>query len=124
MTSMAGPETLTTPTKELTVPPTIAEHEALLVELAKSKTAEAVARQEADEAQQKLEAFRKAWGTDPGETPALQSPGTNPMAAVGMFGRLTGQTVTMSSTDTVAKPVVASPSGSSTGGGGFWGWRR
>ncbi|KAI6785162.1 Protein of unknown functionlike protein [Emericellopsis cladophorae] len=124
MTSTAGPATPTAPAAELTVPPTVAEHEALLTELAISKTAEAVARQEADEAQQKLEAFRKACGVAPGEIPALPSPGINPMTAAGMFGRLTGQTAMTPPADTAARPLVGSPSGSSTSGGGFWGWRR
>lgn len=116
------PTTPTTPTKELAVPPAN-EYEAVLVELAQRKTAEAIAKQEAEEAKQKLEAFRKAYGLASGDTPPpAATTGSAAMTAMGMFGRLTGQgSVTTSETN--SKPVTSTPSGSSTSGG-FWGWRR
>ncbi|KAK8105955.1 GTPase-activating protein GYP5 [Apiospora kogelbergensis] len=49
-----------TQTEPIGQPPS--EHEALLLELVQAKTAEAVARQEADEHKQKLESFKKAYG--------------------------------------------------------------
>ncbi len=47
----------------------VGEQEALLRNSAQSKTAEAVAKQEAEEARQKLENLRKAFGLAPGDIP-------------------------------------------------------
>ena len=117
------PNTPTTPTRELTVPPSN-EYEAVLVELALHKTAEAVAKQEAEEAKQKLETFRKAYGLPPGDTPpAATSPGSAAMTAMGVFGRLTGQGSATVSESNTSKPLTPTPNGSSASGG-FWGWRR
>lgn len=123
MSSLATPGTPASPNKELTIPPAN-EQEALLIELAQCKTAEAVARQEAEEAKQKLEAFRKAYGIAPGDSPPpVQTPGTAAaMTAMDLFGRLTGQATTPAATETPSKHA-ATPSAASTGGG-FWGWRR
>ncbi|KAK6828644.1 hypothetical protein PG987_011985 [Apiospora arundinis] len=66
------------------------EHDALLLELVQAKTAEAVARQEADENKQKLESFKKAYGIPAGETPPATTASAAATAAMGMFGRLTG----------------------------------
>ncbi|KAM0259245.1 hypothetical protein ACHAQJ_003450 [Trichoderma viride] len=72
----------------------------LLLELAKAKTAQAIAKQEAEEAKQKLEALKKMYGLPQGETPnAPLSPGS-----------------------TNIKPVQHAAT--SPGAGGFWGWRR
>lgn len=122
MASFARPTTPTTPTKELMVPP-VHEHDALLVELAQSKTAEAVARQEAEEAKQKLEAFRKAYGVAPGDTPPPSTPASAGLTAMGVFGRLTGQAPAATTDNSNNKPA-ATLSGSSSTSGGFWGWRR
>ncbi|KAK0704260.1 rab-GTPase-TBC domain-containing protein [Apiosordaria backusii] len=117
-------------------PPPIptSESDALLLELAAAKTAEAVAKQEAEEAKQKLEQLRKAFGLAPGETPpALQrshstADGGGPAAtAMGMFGRLTGTTGPTSGPTVVESPQKAATAPAATnasGGGGFWGWRR
>ena len=122
MTSLAMPPTPVSPNNELTVPPAN-EQEALLIELAQCKTAEAVAKQEAEEAKQKLEAFRKAYGIAPGDTPPpVQTPGTAAMTAMGMFGRLTGQATTPAAVET-PRTHAATPSTASTKGG-FWGWGR
>lgn len=99
------------------------EHDNLLLELVQAKTAEATAKQEAEEAKQKLEALRKACGLAPGDSPAATSTaGSNPTTAMGVFGRLTGHGPTPS-TDQTAKPTVPT-SGTSPASGGFWGWRR
>jgi len=129
--SSSGP--LTQPTSE---------HDALLLELVQAKTAEAVAKQEAEEAKQKLENLRKAFGLAPGETPGLYHNGTPAAvggggvsgaasAAMGMFGRLTGaegnhtKAASVSGASTTATPSGAGNSTNSTAsGGGFWGWRR
>ncbi|KAK7956842.1 TBC domain-containing protein [Apiospora aurea] len=107
------------------------EHDALLLELVQAKTAEAVARQEADEYKQKLESFKKAYGIAPGETPGAASAAAT--AAMGMFGRLTGAVPegNGSGTKSAASTPPAAAASSTTaqpaangGGGGFWGWRR
>ena len=99
------------------------EHEALLLELVQAKTAEATARQEAEEAKQKLEALRKATGLAPGDSPSAASVA---VGAMGMFGRLTGQGPAAAPTPTPepAGKLTASASINSAAGGGFWGWRR
>ncbi|POR39485.1 EVI5-like protein [Tolypocladium paradoxum] len=99
------------------------EHDNLLLDLVQAKTAEATAKQEAEEAKQKLEALRKACGLAPGDSPAATSTaGSNPTTAMAVFGRLTGHG-SAPSTDQTARPTVPT-SGTSPAGGGFWGWRR
>ncbi|KND92877.1 EVI5-like protein [Tolypocladium ophioglossoides CBS 100239] len=99
------------------------EHDNLLLELVQAKTAEATAKQEAEEAKQKLEALRKACGLGPGDSPAAASTaGSNPTTAMGVFGRLTGHG-SAPSTDQTAKPTVPTL-GTPPASGGFWGWRR
>ncbi|KAL7796519.1 rab-GTPase-TBC domain-containing protein [Trichoderma ceciliae] len=72
----------------------------LLLELAQAKTAQAIAKQEAEEAKQKLEALKKACGLVPGDSPNTPlSPGSNAR---------------------VAQPAATT----SPGTGSFWGWRR
>lgn len=116
------------------------EHDAILMELAQAKTAEAIARQEAEEAKQKLETLRKALGLAPGETPpanntvaatAATGASAAASAAMGMIGRLTGSTSPPASEAAVkASPVKApapTPAAAASGtaaAGGFWGWRR
>lgn len=99
------------------------EHEALLLELVQAKTAEAMAKQEAEEAKQKLEALRKTHGIGPtGDAAAAGS--SVAAGAIGVFGRLTGHTPS-ASTDAGSKiPTSASATVGSAAGGGFWGWRR
>jgi hypothetical protein len=126
----------------LTVP--LNETDALLLELVQAKTAEAVARQELEEAKQKLEQLRKAFGLAPGETPPpLPQPPAQAMqgaasAAMGMFGRLTGSSTTPVVSESpnvkVSTPLVGGNNNHNGGGGGggsntasnggFWGWRR
>ena len=113
-----------------------AEQDALVLELVQAKTAEAVARQEADEYKQKLEQLRKAVGLAPGENP----PGGAAAGAKGVLGRLTNSLTEASSgtgggAKSAATPASAAATSapaattststaSSGGGGGFWGWRR
>lgn len=129
----------------LTAPP-ISEHEAILLELVQAKTAEAIARQEAEEVRQKLEGLRKAFGLAPGETPptavhssvaaahggtvasaAASQASAAASAAMGMFGRLTASVAESTGSaarrdTTPAAPASAPATG--TASGGFWGWRR
>ena len=123
--SIVLPSTPTSPGIELQAPP-VNENEALLIELAQVKTAEAVARQEAEEAKQKLETLRRSHGIVIGEsTPSTTASGNPAMAAFGMLGRLTGQgqgTAGSTESSPASKPA-ATTSGSSTVGG-FWGWRK
>ncbi|KAK2606086.1 hypothetical protein QQS21_003481 [Conoideocrella luteorostrata] len=97
------------------------EHEALLLELVQAKTAEATAKQEAEEAKQKLEALRKAHGLPPSESHgSVTAP--NSLGAMAVFGRLTGQATTPPVDHNVKS--TATTSGTSPNSGGFWGWRR
>ncbi|KAK7981890.1 hypothetical protein PG988_004128 [Apiospora saccharicola] len=115
-----------------TEPPTGPQHQhdndALLMELVQAKTAEAVARQEADEYKQKLESFKKAYGIGPTETPGATS--TAATAATGMFGRLTGAAAdgsgpgTKSAASTPPAAAASTSAAQPANGGGFWGWRR
>ncbi|KFA60229.1 hypothetical protein S40285_07736 [Stachybotrys chlorohalonatus IBT 40285] len=83
------------------------ENEALLLELVQAKTAEAMAKQEAEEAKQKLEALRKATSTMMGNGQGAATAGMalNPTGEVG------------------SRPTLSSANSASSGGG-FWGWRR
>ncbi|KAL7916151.1 rab-GTPase-TBC domain-containing protein [Trichoderma velutinum] len=73
----------------------------LLLDLVQAKTAQAIAKQEAEEAKQKLEALKKAYGL----------PNDSPNAPI----------VPGSVTVKVAQPAATT---TSPGTGGFWGWRR
>ncbi|KAK3390216.1 rab-GTPase-TBC domain-containing protein [Podospora didyma] len=117
-------------------PVPVNEYDALLLDLAQAKTGEAVAKQEAEEAKQKLEMLRRAFGLGPGETsPPISNNGagatgangasTAASAAMGMFGRLTGSAAASSTTETPSKAPTPTPAGATpASGGGFWGWRR
>lgn len=94
------------------------EHEALLLELVQAKTAEATAKQEAEEAKQKLEALRKSHGLPSSESQTFLPASTS----LGVFGRLTGQATTPPAENNPKPGVV--PTGTSPNTGGFWGWRR
>lgn len=103
------------------------ENDALLLELVQSKTAEAIAKQEAEEAKQKLESFRKAMGLAAGETPP-----TNSNAATTAMGML-NRAFTSSSAEGLTKSGQANPTSAPAATGstpaasgytGFFGWRR
>lgn len=117
----SGATPLTAPTNET---------DALLLDLVQAKTSEAVARQELEEAKQKLEQLRKAFGLAPGETPPIMqggnaAPSTAASGAMGMFGRLTGSTtVPVVSEPAPAKAATPPAANNNTSSGGFWGWRR
>jgi predicted nuclease with TOPRIM domain len=112
------------------------DQEALLLELVQAKTAEAMASQEAEEAKQRLESFRKAYGLAPGENPpptaaqaasaaasqAAQTAGAAAQAAMGMLGRFTATVNENANKAPAASQAPATQSGAN--GGGFWGWRR
>ncbi|KAG5992870.1 hypothetical protein E4U43_003638 [Claviceps pusilla] len=102
------------------------DHEALLSELVQAKTAEAIAKQEAEEAKQKLEAFRKAYGMSSAE-PHGTATSPTALGAMAVFGRLTGQSATTTTPpiEQAAKsPTTTTNNGVSPSAGGFWGWRR
>lgn len=110
--------------------PSPPENEALLLELVQAKTAEAMAKQEAEEARQKLESLRKTYSLSHGDgslTPTQQATGTSPSSgAMGVFGLLTGHGTGhgTSTTGESTTKATASAAGSPNPGGGFWGWRR
>jgi len=114
----------------------ISEHDALLLELVQAKTAEAIARQEAEEAKQSL---RKALGLGPGDpgangtvaAAAASQASAAASAALGMFNRLTSSAATAPGTavdvgQVASRPAPAAAVSAPTtaAGGGFWGWRR
>ncbi|KAK7756855.1 hypothetical protein SLS62_001300 [Diatrype stigma] len=106
------------------VMPTTPDPDSLVLELVQAKTAEAVARQEADEYKQKLEHLRKAVGLAPGEMPPSSSSG----AGIGVLGRLTSSITEVGSggakTTNPGPTSAPAATSSSAPGGGFWGWRR
>lgn len=103
--------------------------DSLLRELVQAKTAEAVARQEAEEYRGRLEALRRAYGLGPsgaageggGVQPApgivVSAAGAGAAAVGGIFGKLTGE-------GGGAGAGATTNGGGGGGGGGFWGWRR
>ncbi|RWA14696.1 hypothetical protein EKO27_g466 [Xylaria grammica] len=91
------------------------DYDSLVADLVQAKTAEAVARQEADEYKQKLESLRKACGLAPGE-PAS---GASTPGMMGLFAL--SRTETSSSVKSAPAPTSTT---ANTGSGGFWGWRR
>lgn len=109
-------------------PPAPNEHEALLLELVQAKTAEAVARQEADEAKQKLEQLRKSLGLTPDNSSAsLATPGQP--GVMGMLRSFTSPAAELAAA--AAKPAApakaatpATPAPAPATGGGFWGWGK
>ncbi|KAI1437966.1 rab-GTPase-TBC domain-containing protein [Xylaria sp. CBS 124048] len=92
------------------------EFDSLVADLIKAKTAEAVARQEADEYKQKLESLRKSYGLAPSD--AQGASGT------GMAGLFALSRTETSSSVKSAPPIGTSVSSSNSSAGGFWGWRR
>ncbi|KAJ2902598.1 hypothetical protein MKZ38_000359 [Zalerion maritima] len=119
-------------TSNITVAPVSApanEHEALLMELVQAKTAEAIAKQEAEEARAKLDQLRKQFGLSfhgDGSAAAPSTAQNAASAALGVFGRLTGATPAAEAPKPAPAPVApkSAPATNSGGGGGFWGWRR
>ncbi|KAM5348252.1 hypothetical protein ACJ41O_008076 [Fusarium nematophilum] len=104
--------------------PSQSDHEALLLELVQAKTAEAMAKQEAEEARQKLEALRRSRGIGHGESSHGAS--ASQSGPMGMFGLLTGHGAghgASSANETASKPAPTA-TGPQASGGGFWGWRR
>ncbi|KAM0245609.1 hypothetical protein ACHAP5_005259 [Fusarium lateritium] len=100
--------------------PSQSEHEALLAELVQAKTAEAVAKQEAEEARQKLESMRKSHGLS--RSVSGHSASASQSGPGGMFGLLSGHGAPAVA-DASTKP--ASPNTGSPGSAAsFWGWRR
>lgn len=122
-TSAPNPAPATSPQK----PPPSDENEALLLELVEAKTAQAIARQEADEAKQKLEQLRKQMGLPSGDQPAAAQPAASVM---GMFRSFSSPAAEPNpAAAKPAAPVTASPAPAAapapaSGGGGFWGWGR
>lgn len=105
------------PTSEPQAPPPASEHEALLLELIQAKTAEAVARQEADEAKQKLEQLRKSLGLPPDHASGLQIPGQT-----GKMGML--RSFTSPAAEQAAAAAAQNAPTSAPAAGGFWGWGK
>lgn len=121
------------PTSVPQAPTPTSENDALLLELVQAKTAEAVAKQEAEEAKQKLEQLRKAVGLTAEHAHPPLSPGHPQPGVMGMLRSFTSPAAeTAAAAAAAAKatapatptPALASATPPSGGGGGFWGWRR
>ncbi|KAL3421080.1 GTPase activating protein (TBC domain-containing protein) [Phlyctema vagabunda] len=109
--------------------------DALVLELVQAKTAEAVARQEAEEFKQKLEAMRKMLGVSNSDSlsaglghRASPSQPVVPLERSGTFaGYLTGKTtprVEVREATPVPAPVTPAPAPAATGGGFWAGWGK
>lgn len=97
------------------------ENEDLLIELAQAKTAEAMAKQEAEEAKQKLEALRKVMQV--GSTvDAFSAAAATATGSLVKLGRAATQGA-LGMGETMNKPAGSTPP-ATTNGGSFWGWRR
>ncbi|KAF4342937.1 Rab6 GTPase activating GAP [Fusarium beomiforme] len=100
--------------------PSQSEHEALLAELVQAKTAEAVAKQEAEEARQKLESIRKSHGLS--RSVSAHAPSASQSGPGGVFSLLIGHGA--AATNEIAMKPASTNAGSPGSGGSFWGWRR
>ncbi|KOS18267.1 EVI5-like protein [Escovopsis weberi] len=109
-----------TPTPAEEEAPPISEHDTLLLELVQAKTAEAVAKQDAEESRQKLEALRKACGITAGDSPSTSTSAGSGGGGMGVFGRFTGG----GSSNDKSKDSVSTTGSSSPGGSSFWSWRK
>ena len=97
-----------------------ADVDALVLELVQAKTAEAVAKQEAEEAKAKLESLRKMLGMGPGDSPGL---GHRASPSQPMIERSVTMSGFLGKTMAKAEPVVQTPVSAVTGG--FWaGWGK
>ncbi|UKZ84908.1 uncharacterized protein TrAFT101_000794 [Trichoderma asperellum] len=84
----------------------------LLMELAQAKTVQAIAKQEAEEAKQQLEAMKKMYNHAQAQLQAqAQAQADSPNGPV-------------SPGSTNAKVATTAATSPGSGGGGFWGWRR
>ncbi|KAI1163281.1 rab-GTPase-TBC domain-containing protein [Nemania serpens] len=95
------------------------DYDTLVADLVHAKTAEAIARQEADEYKQKLETLRKACGLAPGD---MLGSATSP-STPGMMG-LFALSRTETGSSARSAPTTLSSVPPNTASGGFWGWRR
>ncbi|CAK7565759.1 MAG: hypothetical protein SEPTF4163_003685 [Sporothrix epigloea] len=113
------------------------EQDALVLELVQAKTSEAVARQEAEEAKQKLESLRKALGLSATDVNSMlhnasasAAGSTGTFTGMGMLGRLTTSISdggNVAASKTVAGKAPADTSAKDAApltGYGFFGWRR
>jgi hypothetical protein len=102
--------------------PPAADNDALVLELVQAKTAEAVAKQEAEEAKAKLESLRKMLGMSGGDSPGHRASPSQPnigTATLGAFSAYMGRTVESKATTPPAATASLAPSG------GFWtGWGK
>ncbi|RPB10952.1 hypothetical protein P167DRAFT_490151 [Morchella conica CCBAS932] len=98
-----------------------ANEDTLLLELVASKTAEAVAKQEAEEAKAKLEALRKVLGG--GSNSTRNAGGSTPYSPGPRLERVnsTASFSSYVSFNSNTPPTPSQPSNTNSGGGGFWG---
>ena len=90
--------------------------DALVLELVQAKTAEAVAKQEAEEAKSKLESLRKMLGMAAGDSPGL---GHRPSPSQPMIERSSTMSGFLSKAAPKLEPVAQTPISAVTGS--FWG---
>lgn len=105
----------------MTTPPAV-DNDALLLELVQSKTAEAIAKQEAEEAKAKLENLRKLMGLN---TTVADAQKHKPSPSQGsLFSSYIGRSSDNGKIAASPAPVSAMSATSATGGGFWGGWGK
>jgi hypothetical protein len=105
---------------EASFTPPAADVDALVLELVQTKTAKAIAEQEAEEAKAKLETFRRLLGMQNGDSLGHRSSPSQPNIEKSVTLGAFSSYMSRPSESKVTSPPVATPS-SSTSTGGFWG---
>jgi hypothetical protein len=98
-----------------------ADFDALVLELVQAKTAEAVAKQEAEEAKAKLEGLRKLLGMPAGESPGAAATGHRPSPSQPLIERSTTMGLGGYMNRGSTSKAEATPTPVSTLSGSFWG---
>ena len=96
-----------------------ADNDALVLELVQAKTAEAIAKQEAEEAKGKLESLRKMLGMPNGELPNVMGHRVTPSQTLVEKGNAAVLGYMQVKTNSIASTPMSTAS--TNGGGGFWG---
>jgi hypothetical protein len=110
------PAPLASPRKDI-------DADALVLELVQAKTAEAVAKQEAEEAKAKLENLRRMLGMGNGDSPGSIGHRASPSLPQTMVSGLTG-VLGKASPRAEATPAPTTTPTPPAAGGGFWGWGK
>ena len=105
---------------EISFTPPAVDVDALVLELVQTKTAKAIAEQEAEEAKAKLETFRRLVGMQNGDSLGHRSSPSQPNIEKSITLGAISSYMSRPSESKVTSPPVTTPS-STTSSGGFWG---